>query len=160
MTGLAIGDRNNYPNPFINAVSQNNLQLAPIFSIYIREGEGANKGEITFGGNNEARFYKNTKVTAKLVVPLLYQIQMTSLTSGGLELCKYDKKKFGQCVVMLDTGAPFLYGPAAVVNEWAQRTFSKCILEKYPKKKLLSHWYSSNSNIALLASYFSPQASI
>ena len=115
----------------MNAISQENLHLAPVFSIYLKQGEGS-IGEITFGGSNEARYKKDTKLTVSLLSHVLYHVQMTSVKIGDTELCTYDKKVKTSCEGFLDVGAPFIVGPHQIVNTWAQQTFSEFTYQSNP----------------------------
>ena len=90
--------------PFLHAVEQKALE--PIFGIYIPNG--GKKGEITFGGVNEAHLKKDTAVSVKIEAGGQMYIKMKKFMLGDIEACKEND---ASCKALVDTGCTDILGP-------------------------------------------------
>jgi hypothetical protein len=104
----------NQPPVLINAYNQGLLDK-PMFTIYFQErGSEVNVrgGVITYGGLDTK--HCSTKVDYhKLSQATYFQFQMDGVSFGSIT-------HFENWQVMVDTGAPFIYGPTSIVNEFAK----------------------------------------
>ena len=104
--------------PFLHAVEQKALE--PIFGIYIPNG--GKKGEITFGGVNEAHLKKDTAVSVKIEAGERMYIKMKKLMLGDIEACKEND---ASCKALVDTGCTDIIGPKDIVNKFLKEKMGK-----------------------------------
>ena len=73
------------------------------------------RGEITFGGINDAHIVKGTEVTAQLMEDKKYIVKMNKLVIGKTEMCKEGDES---CKALIDTGYSCILGPSAKVTKF------------------------------------------
>ena len=107
--------------PFLHAVEDGKIEKA-IFGVFIQNG--GKKGEITFGGINEAHLEKETAVSAKIEARGmgLILIKMKKLMLGDTEACK---ERHPSCKAIIDTGCSNIKGPKAIVDEFLKEKLGK-----------------------------------
>ena len=85
-------------------------KMDPIFSLYLKGGGSSeNGGEITFGGNNEARIKKDSAVKAAILAGGKFLIQMDEVKFGDSQICT--KAGEAYCKALMDSGASLITGP-------------------------------------------------
>ena len=104
--------------PFLHAVKDEKIEA--ILGIFIQNG--GKKGEITFGGINEARLKKDTAVSAKIEAGGKILFKMKKLMLGDTEACKAED---ASCIAYVDTGCSSLKGPKDVVNKFLKDNLGK-----------------------------------
>ena len=105
--------------PFLHAVEENVIDK-PIFGIYIPNG--GKKGEITFGGVNEAHLKEDTAVSVNLEAGDTIKIKMKKLMLGDIEACKEND---AGCIALVDTGCSDIKGPRGIVNKFLKDELGK-----------------------------------
>ena len=96
--------------------------MDPTISLFLKGGgSNADGGEITFGGNNEERFKKDTAIKATVPAGGKFVIEMDEVKFGDTSLCTKDGNVY--CKASIDSGCSLLVGPKETID-----SFNKDIL--------------------------------
>ena len=91
-------------------------------NLFIYIPNGGKKGEITFGGVNEAHLKKDTAVSVKIEAGERMYIKMKKLMLGDIEACKEND---ASCKALVDTGCTDIKGPKDIVNKFLKEKMGK-----------------------------------
>ena len=98
--------------PVLHAVEDEKLEK-PIFGVFIQNG--GKKGEITFGGSNEAHLKRDTAVSVNIEAGGMFLIKMAKVMLGDTEACKAED---AICKAYIDTGCSNIKGPKVPIDEF------------------------------------------
>ena len=98
--------------PVLHAVEDGKIDK-PIFGIFIQNGD--RKGEISFGGSNDAHLKRDTAVSVNIEGRGKFLIKMKKLMLGDTEACKAED---ASCKAYIDTGCSSIKGPKAVIDQF------------------------------------------
>ena len=97
--------------------------MEPIVSLFLKGGGNAEDGgEITFGGNNAARFKSDTAIKATVPAGGKFVVQMDEVKFGDTEICKKDGDTY--CKAFIDSGCSLLVGPKEKIDAFNKETLS------------------------------------
>ncbi|KAI6646015.1 hypothetical protein LOD99_13268 [Oopsacas minuta] len=112
--GLNMGIKDPHPSAIYFMIQQN-LITRPVYSLYLQPGPNKKVGgEITFGGRMDKVIKPNSAVSVDMLPGGLTIIKMTSISVNGDVFCM---NGIGPCTVEVDSGAPAVYSPKALVDE-------------------------------------------
>ena len=112
LLGLDMREYKDELPPVLHAVEDGKIDK-PIFGVFIQNGGG--KGEITFGGSNEAHLKRDTAVSVNVEAGGMFLIKMTKVMLGDAEACKAED---AICKAYIDTGCSQIMGPKAPIDEF------------------------------------------